>query len=74
MRIVVRILYDLISDVCRAFLDDLCIKGPTTRYDDEPYDQYPGLRKFIVEHIQNIDRVLLNCELAGVTIAAKKSQ
>ena len=74
MRIVVRILYDLIPDVCRAFLDELCIKGPTTRYDDKPHDQYPGLRKFIVEHIQNIDRVLLNCELAGVTIAAKKSQ
>lgn len=43
MRIVVRILYDLIPDVCRAFLDDLCIKGPTTRYDDKPHDQYLGL-------------------------------
>ncbi|ORY59919.1 uncharacterized protein BCR38DRAFT_350493, partial [Pseudomassariella vexata] len=29
---------------------------------------------FVLEHLSNIDKVLLNCELAGATVAAEKSQ
>ena len=72
VRVITCIIRDLMPDICRAFLDDLYIKGPTTDYDGEELE--PGLRRFIVEHIQNIDKVLLNCELAGAIIAAVKSQ
>lgn len=68
----VRILYNLIPSVCRTFLDDICIKGPDTTYGDALIRH--GLRRYVVEHIQNIDKVLVNCELAGVTIAVRKSQ
>jgi len=74
MRIMTRILYDLIPHCCRAFLDDIVIKGPTTTYNDECLPDQPGIRRYVYEHLQNIDKVLLNIELAGCTIAVKKSQ
>ena len=49
IRVITRIIKDLVPNVCRAFLDDLCIKGPTTDYSGEELE--PGLRRYIVEHI-----------------------
>lgn len=72
MRVVVRILFDLIPDVCQPFLDDIAVKGPTTTYQDE--EAAPGIRRYILEHLVNLDKVLLNIELAGCTISAKKSK
>ena len=72
MRCIVRILDTLTPSICRPFLDDICVKGPTTKYDLELIR--PGLRRYVVEHLQNLDKVLVNVELAACTIAAKKSQ
>lgn len=72
MRAMVRILQDLIPHICRPFLDDICIKGP--RHDWNNEEVLPGIRRYVLEHLQNIDKVLVNMELAGGTIAAVKSQ
>ena len=72
MRAITRILQDLIPHVCRPFLDDICIKGPRHDYQGKEFEE--GIRLFVWEHILNVDAVLLNCELAGATIAAAKSQ
>ena len=72
MRAVVRMLYDLIPHKCRPFLDDICVKGPRYNYGGEEVE--PGLRRYVVEHLVNIDAVLVNCELAGATVAPVKSQ
>jgi RNase H-like domain found in reverse transcriptase len=69
VRIVTRILEDLIPDVCRPFLDDIGVKGPRTRYNDE--EVAPGIRRFVLEHFQNLDRVLVAVELAGGVIGPK---
>ncbi|KAK6206862.1 putative gag-pol poly protein [Colletotrichum tabaci] len=74
MRVMTRILYDLIPHCCKAFLDDIAIKGPTSRYDDEELEDYPGIRRYVYEHIKNLDNVLVNVELAECTIAVVKSQ
>jgi hypothetical protein len=71
-RAMTRIFQNLIPDTCRVYLDDISIKGPRTDYGGK--EVAPGIRQFVFEHLQNIDQVLLNAELAGATIAAVKSQ
>jgi hypothetical protein len=72
IRVVSRILTGLVPDICRSFLDDICVKGPTSDYDGE--EIRPGLRRYIIEHLQNLDKVLVNVELSGCTVHATKSQ
>ncbi|KAL9566939.1 hypothetical protein ACKAV7_008708 [Fusarium commune] len=72
IRNIICIFRDLIPEVCRAFLDNICIRGPTTTYDEE--EVAPGVRRYILEHLVNIDKVLINVELSGCTIAGGKSQ
>jgi hypothetical protein len=37
-------------------MDDIAVKGPKTDYEDK--ELLPGVRRFIGEHIMNIDKVL----------------
>lgn len=74
VRVISKILEDIMPDVCRVFLDDIGIKGPRTRYDDELSPDAPGCRRYIVEHLINIDTTLFLLELAGATISVEKSQ
>lgn len=69
MRIITKVLEELIPTICRPFLDDIGVKGPRTRYSDQ--EVAPGIRRFMLEHIQNLDKVLLAIELAGGTIGPK---
>ena len=72
IRVVTKILEDLISDIYKAFIDDIGVKGPKSRYNDE--EVIPGVRRFVLEHLQNLDRVLVNYKLAGTTVSGEKSQ
>jgi hypothetical protein len=71
MRIMTRILYDLIPTYYRAFLDNITVKGLTIIYRDNQV--IPGIRRYITEYIQNIDKVLVNMELVGYTVNITKS-
>jgi hypothetical protein len=71
VRIVTKILQDLIPHCCMPYMDDIAVKGPKTDYGGELMEL--GIRRFIGEHIINIDRVLLNLELAGATASGFKS-
>ena len=64
-----KILEDLIPDICRPFLDNIRVKGPRTRYNNA--EAAPGIRRYVLEHIQNLDKVLVAVELAGATIGPK---
>jgi hypothetical protein len=68
-RVVTRILEDLIPDICRPFLDNIRVKGPRTRYNNTK--TAPGIRRFVLKYIQNLDKVLVAVELAGATIRPK---
>ena len=72
LRAVMRLLYDLIPHVCRPFMDDIGIKGPESTYNDAEAVQ--GIRQYILEHLINIDKTLLNLELGGATASATKTQ
>jgi hypothetical protein len=56
------------------YLDDIDIKGPRDRYNDEEVSKLPGIRRFMLEHIQNLDKVLADLERAGATISEEKSR
>ena len=71
-RIITRILFDLVPSICRPFLDDITVKGPKTYYDGE--EIRPGLRRYVVEHLINLDKTLVNVELSGCTISGGKSR
>ncbi len=53
-------------------MENIRVKGPKTLYDNE--EVAPGIRRYIVEHIQSLDAVLADLERAGVTISGAKSQ
>ena len=56
----------------RPFLDDFGVHGPKTKYDNEMV--MPGIRRYVLEHIQNLDNVLADVERSGGTIHGGKSQ
>ena len=72
VRVVTKILEDHIAMRCRPFLDDIGVKGPRSRYGDK--EAVPGIRLYVLEHIQWLDAVMVDLELAGVTVAGEKSQ
>jgi hypothetical protein len=69
------ILIDHISHDVRPFLDDMGIKGPKTRYNNEViYNGKGDMRRFVVEHIVTLDKVLCDMERASLTIHGSKLQ
>lgn len=64
-----RMLFDIIPKVAKPYLDDIGVKGPTSYDDGEEVE--PGIRRFMLEHVQNLDQVLERIERAGATIGPK---
>ena len=73
------ILQDEIPDKANIFIDDLPIKGPTTRYEDENGEpetlkENPGIRRFVWEHFQDLHCIMHRVGHAGGTFAPSKMQ
>jgi hypothetical protein len=71
VRVVTKILQDLVPQVCMPYMDDIAVKGLKIGYDDDLME--PGIRRFVGEHIVNIDKVLRSLEMAGATASGFKS-
>jgi hypothetical protein len=72
------ILQEEIPHVTVPFIDDIPVKGPTTRYTDESgsFETIPenrGIRRFIWEHLLNVNRVIQRIKHAGGTFSGLKS-
>ncbi len=63
------ILEDINPVVAMLFLDNVRVKGPYTDYDRE--EVLPGIQRYILEHIQNLDKTLERIKRAGGSIRAK---
>jgi hypothetical protein len=72
--VVNKILEDIISQSARPFFNDIGVKGPRSRYNEEEEEGLPGIRRFIIEYLRRLDAVLADLERAGVTIAGQKSK
>ena len=71
------ILRDEIPHVTIPYIDDVPIRGPGTRYQDKDgnYETIPenkGIRRFVWEHFQNLNRVAQRLKYCGGTISASK--
>ena len=71
-RIMTQMLEDLISNIARVFVDDIGVKGPRSYYNSK--EILIGVRLYILEAIQNLDKVLTNIKCAGGCISGEKSQ
>lgn len=61
-----------LSNITRPFIDDLPMRGCPYETKDES-EIRPGLRRFVVDHINDVDRVLSQLESAGLTLNGEKS-
>jgi hypothetical protein len=66
-----KICRDHIPYQCMPYLDDVCIKGPKITYKSQEIKR--GIRKYVAEHLLNIDAVLADIERAGATVSGHKS-
>ena len=72
------ILQDEVPHVTVPFVDDIPVKGPNSRYQNEDgtYELIPenkGIRRFVWEHIQNVNRIIQRMRHAGGTFSGLKS-
>ena len=56
MRVILKVLWHLVPDHARPFVDDVALKGPKSRYNDEEVS--PGVRRFVAEHAELFARLL----------------
>ena len=68
-----------VPHVARAFVDDVPVKGPKTRYElpEGGYETIPGhpnLRRFVYEHLTDVNRVLQRVKHAGGTFSGPKAR
>jgi hypothetical protein len=59
------------------FIDDVAVKGPVTRYEnaDGTYETIPensGIRRFVWEHLTNVNQILQRLKYVGSTFSGKK--
>jgi hypothetical protein len=73
VRVSRKILNAHLGSIAEIFVDDVGVKGPKSRYREEEVDGLPGVRRFVMEHLQNLNNVLADVERAGATISREKS-
>jgi hypothetical protein len=69
IRIINLILEDINPEVAKPFINNISVKGPYTNYDRE--EALPSIQRFILEHIQNLDKTLKRIKRARASISAK---
>jgi len=75
---VTEILKPEIPEFTIPYIDDVPVRGPKTRYELSP-GQYEtiiendGIRRFVWEHIQNVNRILQRMKYCGGTFSGKKT-
>ncbi|PLW57900.1 hypothetical protein PCANC_01042 [Puccinia coronata f. sp. avenae] len=66
------ILQEEIPDHAGIFIDDGGIKGPVSDYNNESLPWHSGIRRFIWEYAETLERVLFRIEESGLTVSASK--
>ena len=69
VRIVTKILKDLILKDYLPFLDDIGVKGLLFAYNNK--EALLGIKQFVIEHVQTLNRTLIQLKRASCTISLK---
>ncbi|KAF9440996.1 hypothetical protein P691DRAFT_637774, partial [Macrolepiota fuliginosa MF-IS2] len=72
------ILQEEIPEFTMPYIDDVPIRGPATRYEQkdgsyEVISENLGIRRFVWEHMQMVNRVLERMKYAGGTFSGPKT-
>ncbi len=72
------ILRDEIPHITIPYIDDIPVRGPGTRYQDkdgnfETIPENTGIRRFVWEHFQNLNRIVQRVKYCGGTLSGLKS-
>ena len=75
---VTHILQPEIPHVTQPYIDDVPVRGPATRYlnaegEPETIPENPGIRRFVWEHFQDLNRVVQRMKYCGGTFSGFKS-
>jgi len=68
-----KILNALLGSIAESFVHDVGVQGPMSQHREEVVEGLPGVRGFVIEHLQNLDDVLAEVERAGATISGETS-
>ncbi|GBG92505.1 hypothetical protein CBR_g55778 [Chara braunii] len=70
-RHMIRVMQTVSPHITQPYIDDLAIKGPRRREDDEVL---PGVRRFVWKHVQDLDKVLGLLKEYNLTASGAKSK
>jgi hypothetical protein len=75
---VTEILKQEVPEYTRPYIDDVPVRGPASRYEYEPgkFETIPensGIRRFVWEHMNNVNRILQRMKYCGGTFSGKKT-
>jgi hypothetical protein len=75
---VTKILMPEIPHVTQPYIDDVPVRGPASRYvlpsgEEERIPQNPGIRRFVWEHFQDLNRICQRMKYSGGTFSGFKS-
>jgi len=73
VRISRTILNSHLRSITEIFVENVGVKCPQRRCGEQEVDGLPAVRRFVMEQLQNLDKVPFDVERAGDTIAAEKS-
>jgi hypothetical protein len=67
-----------IPHVTQPYIDDVPVRGPATRYvlpsgEEERIPENPGIRRFVWEHFQDLNRICQRMKYSGGTFSGFKS-
>jgi hypothetical protein len=76
---VTHILQPEIPHTTQPYIDDVPVRGPATRYiqpngEPETIPENPGIRRFVWEHFQDVNRVVQRMKHSGGTFSGYKSR
>ena len=72
------ILSEEIPHTTRPYIDDVPVRGPATRYiqengEPETIPENPGIRRFVWEHFQDLNRIVQRMKYSGGTYSGVKT-
>ena len=67
------ILQPEIPEFTVPYIDDVPVKGPASDYGGEVLSENSGIRRFVWEHFQNLNRIVTRMRYAGGTFSGVKS-
>ena len=64
---------DCLGSIVEVFVQNARVKGPMSSYREEVVEGLPGVGRFVMDHLQNLNNVLGDEEKAGATNSGEKS-